>query len=245
VIACQTITVTNPGQCHASPAGSPFQRDLHADRRRRVRPRHECEHVAHGSDVVHRRFACPARPIRAERSPITVLVTDSNGWHRHERDLHPWVVTCPTITVTNPAQRQRYRVEPLQRERSRRLGGSWRSHVHSGYRHFAHRSDAGHQRRAFGYTDADPAASDHGSGDRWQRLHGDERHVQPDHRLPDHQRHQSGQCQRHGQYRVQRDVLADRRDWLGRPSRSTAARCRQASRWRPTAVSVRLADADG
>nr|MDP9194962.1 putative Ig domain-containing protein [Acidobacteriota bacterium] len=100
VIACQVITVTNPANA-TGPAGSPFSETF-------------TQTGAIGSATFTTSSTLPTgltlstagvlsgTPTQGGTFPITVLVTDANGCTGTSATYN-LIITCPTITVTNPA----------------------------------------------------------------------------------------------------------------------------------------------
>ena len=166
VIACQTITVTNPANA-TGPAGSPFSETF-------------TQTGAIGTATFTTASTLPAglslatngvlsgTPTQGGTFPIVVTVTDSNGCTGTSATYN-LIITCPVITVTNPGDDDRHRGHAVQRD-VHAIGRTAPGLVHD-FEHAARRPDAGHQRNALRHADADRLVPDHGHGHRHERLH--------------------------------------------------------------------------
>ena len=99
-IACQSITVTNPG-VNSGTVDARLQSDVHAERH----PRHgDLEQDRRAAGRHHTQQFCEWRSLRYAGQPgsfpITVKVTDTNGCFG--TSSYTLTIACQTITVTNP-----------------------------------------------------------------------------------------------------------------------------------------------
>ena len=168
VIACQTITVTNPATTTGT-AATAFSQTF-------------TQSGAIGTPIfsldsgtlpagltLATNGVLSGTPTQTGSFPITVTATDANGCTGIGA-TYTLVIGCQTITVTNPATTTgtvERAVQPdLHADRRHRHGD-----VHARQRHAAGRPDAGRQRRALRHADADGQLPDHRHGHGRERLH--------------------------------------------------------------------------
>ncbi len=99
-IACQTITVTNPSNA-TGPAGSPFSETFTQTGAIGTATFTLASGTLPTGLTLAANGVLSGTPTQGGTFPITVLVTDSNGC-TGTSSTYNLIITCPTITVTNP-----------------------------------------------------------------------------------------------------------------------------------------------
>jgi hypothetical protein len=100
IIACQTITVTNPATT-TGPAGTPFNVTFTQSGGIGTTTFSESGTLPTGMNFHTGTGVLDGTPTQGGTFPITVTATDSNGC-QGTGPTYSLVITCPTITVTNP-----------------------------------------------------------------------------------------------------------------------------------------------
>jgi hypothetical protein len=104
VINCQTITVTNPATT-SGPAGTPFSVTFTQTGGIGTTTFSESGTLPTGLTFHTATGVLDGTPMQGGTFPIVVTATDSNGCQGTD-PTYNLVITCPTITVTNPANTQ-------------------------------------------------------------------------------------------------------------------------------------------